>query len=267
MAGTSKPAESLIVFLLPIMAVVQVAVGSLSPLFGIGVPIGDRSNAVNTPATPAGYAFTIWTIIFALSFAVAILQALPRFRAHPVFEAIRLPLLVAFTFCAAWSAYVQVNAIDLVSVVIIFAILVPLLVALTRLYRAGLTPGGLPGAISRLTVGLYAGWITAASFVNIAAALKGANVYAAYGVTETTAAIAAIAGASLLALAMTVRTRANPGYVIAVVWALAGIAFANSALSPNIDVAVAAIAGAALLVVTALALIVSGNGRVAAVSK
>src|SRR5690242_6638514 len=79
-----------------LLAAVLQVLTPLLPQFGIGEPIGSRSDSVRTLITPAGWAFSIWGALYAGSALFAIYQALPSQRDKPLLDRVRLPAAGAF---------------------------------------------------------------------------------------------------------------------------------------------------------------------------
>lgn len=223
MATTSTHARngSARFIILPILfAVLQILTPTL-PLLGIGHPIGDQSDSVRTLVTPAGWAFSIWGALYAGALVFAIYQAMPKQRHNALLARIRLPAAGAFLGNALWAAYTQVYGLSALSVVIIVCTLVCLL----AVYRAF---SGFEGRFSRgerycavLPLSALASWLTVASAVNIAAALRFHGVEAGGTAPLIAAAVVLIAGG--IAAAAPISGLGNPPYALVFLWALAAI--------------------------------------------
>ncbi len=61
-----------------VFSISQIVFAFIFTLLGIGRGIADQSNTVQTPVIPAGYAFSIWGLIFLLDLIYAYYQALPE---------------------------------------------------------------------------------------------------------------------------------------------------------------------------------------------
>ena len=64
-------------------AISQVLAGLVPDLLGWEHTIASRSDSIDNPLTPAGYAFAIWAVLFLGSFAFAVYHALPAQRSDP----------------------------------------------------------------------------------------------------------------------------------------------------------------------------------------
>lgn len=216
-------------------AVAQILGSFLPQQFGL-TPIGAKSAALPHPVTPAGYAFAIWSLIFLGSAVTAILAAARGVAVAWLGWAFAIALFVN----TAWEVWVPARAIDIVSLAIIATLLVLLLTVAAR------APRRVQGAerwIAVPTVMLFAGWGTAATFANIAAAFQfhGFNP-AGHSLEQQAIWLLAVAG--LVAGGLSWRL-AHPAYAGAVLWALVAIGVANGNAGP---VAVTAWGAGALVI-------------------
>ncbi len=210
--------------------VVQIGAGFL-PRFGIGEFIGDRSDAVRTLITPAGWAFAIWGPLFLLSIAFAVWQALPAQRNNALLARIAWPAAIALAAQGVWSTYTQLANLTVISVVIILVSLAGLLVVLRALVAAPALSRG-ERLFAAPAFSALAAWLTAASIVNIAASLKYHGLAGAEPSPIVTtvmivigAAIAAVAAASV---------RGAPLYGLVFSWALIAINAAGGQRFPTV---------------------------------
>jgi len=167
---------------------------------------------VDPPIQPAGYAFSIWGVIYLWLIAGTGFGAVWRPRS-PDWDAARLPLLISLAVGSFWIAVAQASVIW--ATVMIWVMLVA---ALAALVRAG-TEDRWP---QREAIGAYAGWLTAASSVSVGLMLAG------YGVTSQP--VAAYIGLGLALAIAAAMQRARPdslAYPGAVIWALIGVIVSN----------------------------------------
>ena len=185
----------------------------------------------NPPVQPAGYAFAIWGIIY-VWLLVGMGFGLWKRREDPAWHAMRAPLCVSLAVGSIWLPVAVVS--PLWAAVLIWAMLIP---ALMALFRAPHDDRG--WALG--PVGLYAGWLSAASCVALGL------VAAGYGYLDAqTAAFGFIFLALLIASAVQNQLRRAPSYGIAVIWALVAIVVQNIDSAPTI----AALAGGGALALT-----------------
>ncbi|MEO0385914.1 MAG: hypothetical protein AAF281_00080 [Pseudomonadota bacterium] len=168
---------------------------------------------IDPPVVPAGYAFAIWGLIY-LWLIVHGAWGLLRHADDPGWDRTRLPLIVSLTVGIGWLPVAVAD--PLAATVMIWVMLAG---ALAGLLQAP------PGAMWTLGVplGLYAGWLTAAS--SVALALVGAGY--GLGPGQDTWAWIGLAVAASLALAVQIRPATPPAYALAAAWALIAIAVRN----------------------------------------
>lgn len=186
---------------------------------------------IDPPVQPEGYAFAIWGLIYAWLIVSAVYGAWARVDA-PDWHDARIPLNVSLAVGIPWLAIANTSAIWASVTIVIMAI-----GAILALARAPYDDRWLFQA----PVGLYAGWLTAASFVSIATTSAG------YGIAFDSViwALIGIAGAFVVATLVLWRRPTALGYRFAVIWALVGIVVANGLTT--VIVSLAAALGIALL--------------------
>lgn len=197
----------------------------LSPEFGGIDPDRYPIPQDNPPVQPVGWAFSIWGPIYLWLVAHALFGAF-KYRQDLQWEAGRMALALSLVIGAIWLPVALVSPIW--ATILIWAMLIAALIALYQLQKAS------PAWIARWPVALYAGWLSAASFVSIGLLLAG------FGFTgEIAAAVIALALATGFAGLNAYRLGSWP-YAIALCWGFAGIAVANMASAT-------ALAGAAVV--------------------
>ncbi|WP_085827531.1 hypothetical protein [Roseovarius gaetbuli] len=232
MAHLPDRAAAILVFVL--------AIGfALSP-FATGGFAGFRPDQfpvpqINAPVQPAGYAFALWGLIYLWLIFGAGFGAILRVAASD-WRRVRLPLMVSLGIGIFWIPVAQVNV--LWATVMIWAMLAGAIWALLRAhYRDRVWLEG--------PIGLYAGWLTAASSVALGLVLAGYGILGAQA-----AAIAMIGLALVITLAVLVIRPGTPSYGFGVGWALVGVIMRNLETS-NMAVITLCVAGlAAIAIVT-----------------
>jgi hypothetical protein len=160
----------------------------------IVLPFGGSGD--DPPVVPAGYAFAIWGVIV-LGCLAAAAYGLPRRRAgSALFRAAQVRLSVVQLLFVAWLLAARSSAVWL-TVPIFAAMLVLLVTVLIRIRDVDSTDRA-GRVLLGTAVGLYAGWTSAAVWVNTA------TVLAAAGVTTTGTAGLAWQGLALAGAAATV---------------------------------------------------------------
>lgn len=190
----------------------------------------------NPPVQPAGYAFSIWGLIYLWLLGHGAFGLLKR-DTDEAWDRTRWPLFISLAVGASWLSVAETSPV--MATVLIWVMLISALMALFR-------SAGPDRWLLQAPLAIYAGWLTAASFVSIG--LLGAG----YGVGFGAVGWAWIALLAALAFAATVQTRLNraPEYGLTLIWALIAVAVAN--WPDEIGIAVLAIAGAIGIGVLAL---------------
>jgi hypothetical protein len=237
----------------------QVAAPAVTPALGLPF-VGQVSDRYPTFVVPAGYAFSIWSLIFALSLAYAAWQVLPAQRGNPLLRRVGWLTAAAFAGSTLWQIVFPAGWYGL-SVLLIAATLVSLAIAVGRTagWRTPLT--GAERWLVWAACGVYLGWITVATVANVAQALAAAGV-TELGLGGEAWGMVMLVAAGLIASAATLATR-NPAYPLAVIWALAAV-FAARRVPPVVTQsdAVAYVAlGAAARVAVALGMMVMRRRR------
>jgi MFS family permease len=199
---------------------------------------------IDPPIQPAGYAFAIWGLIYVWLVVSAIFGVLRR-ADDTTWSRARVPLMVSLAIGAPWLAIANASAIW--ATVTIFLMAGFAIAALIRAPEHDRWWFQAP-------VGIYAGWLTAASFVSLGSTAAGYGIITGgYGW-----AFIGIIGALIVAIAVFYRRPQAPEYPLTVVWALVGIIVANTTLLPLVS---ATAAGG----IVALALLISRWSRPSAV--
>ncbi|MBF9058542.1 hypothetical protein HKCCSP123_05040 [Rhodobacterales bacterium HKCCSP123] len=182
------------------------------------------------PIQPEGYAFSIWGVIYLWLLGSAGYGLIKRDTAED-WDAGRWGLIVSIAIGASWIAIALRDPV--IATALIWVMLIGALWALVRAPQRDRAWNALP-------LGLYAGWLTAASCVALGTVAMG------YGLGSPVAiSWAGLALALAIAVPLARRLRV-PTYPIAVAWALFGVVVANAATLTAFAV-VAGIGAAGLL--------------------
>lgn len=181
-----------------------------------GVMTNEVSDKYPTVLTPAGYAFSIWGLIYFGLVAFTIFQLLPSklVRLRPVRTLYIVSCVLNCAWLYAWHSY----AIGL-CVILIFALLATLALINIKLKNADSVRDAL---FTKAPFGIYFGWVTAASIVNLVIYLRSIDVQMTASAWNILGCIF-IAAALIAAVFVRVKLR-NFLYPLAVAWAATGIA-------------------------------------------
>lgn len=163
----------------------------------------------NPPLQPIGFAFAIWFPIYLWLIGSGI-YGVARRSNDPEWDRFRWPLIVSLVIGTPWIQVAQVSPFW--STVMIWAMLI---FALLALYRAPERDF----LWARAPIGLYAGWLTAASGVGTSVLLSGNGVLPAM----TSAVLLLVIVLALAVKTILTMVHSNLTYVLAFQWALIGI--------------------------------------------
>ena len=249
-------------FLVVLSIVTMIVMNYLSNAraFG-GLTNGEVSDKYHTLITPAGYAFSIWGLIFLGLLAFAIYQALPSQRTNPRFRAVGW-WVVLNTLCnAIWSPLFNNERIGIALIVILvmlFSVAIIEQRLLMRPYVPVVAPdldATLPESpastaetwLARVPFSIYFGWLTVATILNVAVYLK-ATEFSLLGLSEQTWAIAILIVGLVVGAWLFNRYR-SVAYILVFAWAYVAIAVERTGYGP---VQIAAGAGAISAVLLAI---------------
>ncbi len=218
------------------------------------IPLGGQatnviSDSFHVYVIPAGYVFAIWGLIYMLLGAFTVWQALPSNREEAVLRDLGWLPALSGLLNSAWIILFQYRVFVL-TVPVIVALLVTLIAIHFRLWDRRTAMRGRTYWLVRAPWSVYLGWITVATIANIAQTLSSLG-FDGFGVDPVLIA----AGVLLLGLAIAARFVGRFGdaaYGWVIVWAYSGIAVKEWA-TPL--VAVAALAGAVLVIALVMAAI------------
>ena len=189
--------------------------------------------AESWPVQPVGWAFSIWGVIY-LGLGLSAGLGLLRHRTDPAWAAMRGPLALSLAVGTFGIAVAGVAPVAATAMIVVMAA--------SALAALGRAPAGLA---ARGAVGLYAGWLTAATGVAVAVVLSGYGLLGAQ-----TAAIVLLGAVLIVALAVFSRQPRAWGYGLGVGWALIGVIAANL---PAANLPVIALAGLGIVALGAVA--------------
>jgi tryptophan-rich sensory protein len=234
-------------FLAATLAVIAVnAAANIIPINGVNT--GELSARYPTGFTPAGWVFSIWSLIYLGLLALSVWALRADGSQAARLERIRGPYLASCAANAAWILvwhYQQVLA----SLVVMLGLLASLAVVFVRLRQTA------PQSIAErvcvdLPFSLYLGWITAATIVNFGAWRFDVGTYP-FGLTMDQWALVSVTLATAVYVGVGVLTR-DPLYVAVFAWAALGIVYQTLEISQPVRIVAAAACAVAALLTAAL---------------
>jgi len=147
----------------------------INALAGAGILFGTTTGAISdlveTGVTPAGWAFSIWSVIFVGVLIFAGYQALPRARGAR-FDALAIPFILANLLNGLWQIP-WLNARFGIAAVVIVGILGSLIWLYVRLDRLGMAT--VERWVLGVPISLFLAWLSVATALNITIALVAAG--------------------------------------------------------------------------------------------
>lgn len=214
--------------LIPLSVMFAIAVPALQAGLDLGLSAKAFAGQGDSTLRAAGYAFSIWSVIYAGLIAYAVWQALPRNADDPLLARIAWPSMVAISGCGLWIIASSANW-QWASVAIIVASAATLTVGLVRLApeRGRL----LERAVVWWPLSLLAGWLTIASAINVLTVLTAQGLLSG-GSAEIAGyvGVAVVLGVGLLVLS----AARLPVYAVPIVWGLVGVWVAEKAAKPDL---------------------------------
>jgi hypothetical protein len=235
-------------------AVFAVVVPVVQNLGGLGLSQAEFAADGNQTLQVAGYAFSIWGLIYLGLLTYAGRQALPQTGESVLINRMGWPSAVALFGIGMWIIAAALN-LKAASVVIIFAsllaLLVPLLAVARTLRSTPLTSRDRWFLIWPLAA--LAGWLTIASPLNLITTATAFDALPAV-LSPTGWAIAAVAAVVLVGATVTASLR-TLAYPLPIAWGLVGAFVAEQERNPVLGFT--ALGAAFLLVVAAVILVFS----------
>lgn len=211
---------------------------------------GEVSDRYPTLLVAAGYAFSIWGLIFALDIVYALTQAFGRHRRDRALTLAAMPAAAGFMFTLLWMPLFSMGLFWL-CLGVIFAALACMAVALMHVVRHGRWR---THYWAQLALGLHTGWLTLAAFINLAQVIVAFELLPTERMLGWSMGLFAAAFATLLMLNRLFHGQL--AFVAAAVWGLVAmyVKQSQSTLPGAGTMAAIALGAVAVLVVHALVL-------------
>jgi hypothetical protein len=208
------------------------------------------SDRYPTLGTPAGYGFTIWSLIYFGMIVFSVYQLLPKTGER--FRSVRSLYILSCAANCAWIYFWHQEQI-VICLFIILLLLTSLLLINIKLRNAE-TLGQF--WLAKTPFGIYFGWVTVAAMVNFAVALKYLDV-AMSQANEIILASVLILLAAFFGVIVRIKL-ANYAYPLAIAWAVTAIAVKQSGY---VLIVVAAALACIVSLFTALSFVLAEAGQ------
>lgn len=219
--------------LIVLFALTQAIAPAFSYLTGLGVDISQQTtqDVVRYPEIPAGYAFSIWSVIFVYALIYAFNALRFRSQDEQVYDAIGWLSIGIFATGTAWMICDQLLGGGWYLVVLIIAMWG---MSVTAFFKAlGLSvPTGFFRRVVIPMLGLYTGWLSVAVFLNIGTETR-FWFLDTFHITSLEFSILPIIPAMAVCFWLIAKTRGNLWVGFPVLWALVGIIVTNARYFPD----------------------------------
>jgi hypothetical protein len=234
-----------------IALIITIAVNIMSNAIPFnGLTAGEIADSFDVYFVPAGYVFSIWSVIYLALIAYAVFQLLPPQQENPRLRQTGWWFVLS---CAANSIWLFLwhYAYFALSVVAMLTLLISLIVIYLRLGVGRQAVSAGERWFAHLPFSVYLGWITVATIANITAFLDYIN-WNGFGISPEIwtfiMLVVAIGIAGLMAY-----SRQDIAYLLVLIWAFIGIGVEQSDTS---QVANAAYLAAAIVAVFVILVII-----------
>ncbi|MGD6801081.1 tryptophan-rich sensory protein [Rossellomorea aquimaris] len=191
-----------------------------------GQTTGEISNRLDVFFTPAGYVFSIWSVIYLLLGIWVIRQIPKKNRESEYYRKLTPYFIVTCLLNSAWIFMWHYNYFGL-SVIVMLGLLITLIL----LYRKAEALSN--GFLDMLPFSVYIGWISVATVANISYYLTYLE-WGAFGLGEAFWAIFLLAFSVALAVYFRIKKR-DWIYPLVFVWATIGIGVNNQSEHPTLS--------------------------------
>ncbi|KUP09116.1 membrane protein [Bacillus coahuilensis p1.1.43] len=203
-----------------------------------GKTTGEIANSVQVLFQPAGYVFSIWSLIY-LTLGVWILRQLPKSRIDlPMYDQALVPFIISCILNCTWI-FMWHYEYFAVSVVVMLALLLTIIWLYVTVKSTG------PSFFDLLPFSLYIGWISVATIANISFTLEYYD-WNGLGLSDVTWTIILLVVGTLFALFFTKKEN-DFVYPLVFVWAFIGIGVKNQEVEPVVAYTSFILAGVILI--------------------
>ena len=237
----------ILALLVPVLLLITLAFNGAAASGALnGIPTGDISDKYPVLFTPAGYVFSIWSLIYLTLIIFAGYQLLPKQLKDASLNPLRQWFLVTSVLNSLWLLAWQYEYL-----LLSLLIMVMLLLSLIKIYLFERK-----GWQTRVPFSLYLGWISVATIANVSVVLYSLN-WNGLGISDLAWTVIMMLVAVVLSVLMLKRFR---DYLFSgvIMWALLGITVKNPGIQA---IQTVAYLGVGALVLYAGYLIIKKNGH------
>jgi len=175
---------------------------------------------------PAGYAFSIWGLIYLGLGAFTVYQALPAQRENPALRKIGYWYVISSAANIAWLFLWHYEQFPWTLLAMV-TILISLIVIYQRLGTGRTSVSGMERWLVRIPFSVYMGWISVATIANVTDVLDYVG-WSGWGIQPQVWAVIMLVIGTGLALVMSL-LRGDSAYILVFAWAFAAIAVKQTA--------------------------------------
>lgn len=228
---------------------VALAAPASQSLMGWGLTASEFSDSGDSTLRVQGYAFSIWGLIYTGLILYAV-RRLIQGRGGALEAATDAPLAGAALGCGLWIIAAGLN-LRWLTVLVIAVSLAAAVSGLVRVRALGPRLTWPQRVVGLWPLSFLAGWLTAATVVNLVTVLTAEGLIPASAATP--AALAGVGGAGVIAVTVLLSTR-FASYAVPVAWGLVGAFVAERADKPVVAFAAVGCAGLLLAIAGLVAL-------------
>lgn len=211
-----------------------------------GSDVGGTANDNETIIQPAGFAFSIWGLIYTLLFIWIIYQFFSKKDKSAITERLKFWPIINFLLNGVWI-FVFTQGWLLASVIVIAALLYTLAEIFSSISETNYQ------WFDRFPFSMYFAWVTLATIVNIFTSVTGNGIETILGMGELTWTILILIVAGVLGIAIALIFK-DWLYPLVLIWPLFGIYAESSDVAAGLNITLLAVSIA--LVITAIVVIV-----------
>ena len=182
---------------------------------------GEISDRFDVFFVPAGYAFSIWGLIYLGLIAFAVYQALPAQRENARLRRVGYLFALSCVANITWL-FLWHYEVFLLTLVAMLALLSLLIAIYLRLDIGRAQVGGVERWLVDLPFSIYLGWITVATIANVTVVLDYLG-WNGWGISPQVWTVIMLFAGLVIATAMSL-TRGDVAYSLVLIWAYVGIA-------------------------------------------